>query len=178
MSGGGTITNATSLTNAVITFPALTSSEQTIEVRLTATDALGATATDTVNFTVPTGDPPETPVAPDLTTVSSSSIRASITDPTSDLAITQRDIRWRRDGTLVWDTRSDVMFPYTITGLMSGSEYEVQVQVRSAAGTSGWSVSARETTGHAGPTVTITTTRKNRSRRDRNYACCFGYGRY
>ena len=39
-------------TNASITLPVLAVAEQTIEVRITATDALSATETDTVDFTV------------------------------------------------------------------------------------------------------------------------------
>ena len=51
--GTGTIASATSATNASITLPAETTTAQTITVRITATDAVGATDTDSVTFTIP-----------------------------------------------------------------------------------------------------------------------------
>ena len=55
--GTGTLANSTSATAATITLPAETTTAQTITARITATDSVGGTDTDSVTFTIPAATP-------------------------------------------------------------------------------------------------------------------------
>ena len=154
--GTATLTNPTSLTNASIALQGLTVAAQTIDVRFTATDPHNLIAIDTVQFTIRAALAPVSPDAPVLTVPTHTSIVAALTDPTSDLPITSRDIRYRVTGTTVWTTNTGVAYPYTISSLTASTQYSVEAQVHSAAGASGWGDDATATTRSGLKTVAVT----------------------
>ena len=101
----------------------------------------------TVTFNDNSATEPAQPDAPSLTVASSSSITVAFTDPDDGgSAITSRNVRYRETGTNAWTTLSDETFPYTITGLNSATEYDVQIQAVNAEGSSEWSDAATATT--------------------------------
>ena len=156
-------TNNATLTGAAtssptITFPAATTVQQTVTVRVTATDPFGLTATDTVTFTIRSAGTPAAPAAPTLSNITIDNITATFSNPASELPIAQHDLRWREVGTADWTERNGVALPYTITSLSDNLTYEVQGRVRSAGGTSAWSPSSTATTAvNTRPVVTFTT---------------------
>ena len=159
ISGDGSLSNPTSLDSAQITFLGYyTTSEQTVQVRITATDNLGATGADTVDFTLPAPRPPDIPDTIQLTVLNMGSIRATFDDPPSHLPITQRDIFYRQTGEQSWTNAEFVALPYTIANLSPNTTYEVKGQAHSAAGASGWGRTAEVTiTAITSPTLTIDT---------------------
>ena len=87
------------------------------------------------------GNVPAQPDSPTLATLSTSSIRATFTDPDDDggSVITSRNLRYRETDTIAWTTLTGIASPRTVTGLSSGTEYEFQVQVVNSIGESEWS---------------------------------------
>ena len=158
ISGGGSLSNPTSLDSAQITFSGYTTSEQTVQVRVIAEDNLGARAVDTVDFTLPAARPPDIPDTIQLTALDMASIRATFDDPPSHLPITQRDVFYRQTGEQPWTIAEFVVLPYTILDTIPNTTYEVGGQVHSAAGASGWGGTAEVTTTPIIlPTLTIDT---------------------
>ena len=105
--------------------------------QLVLTGASGGTDTDAV---------PEAPTAPTLTATDTSITVTLSSDPTSDAAITSRDIRWRETGGS-WATVEGVTSPHTIsTGIDESTEYEAQWRAVSSAGDGAWSPSDTITT--------------------------------
>ena len=155
-------TNNATLTGAAtssptITFPAATTTQQTVTVRVTATDAFGLTATATVTFTVRSASTPAAPSAPFLSNITLDSITATFSNPASELPIAQHDLRWREVGE-TWTERNGVALPYVITNLDDNTMYDVQGRVRSAGGTGAWSDSSRATTvANVSPVVAFST---------------------
>ena len=161
VSGGGTLTNADSVTTATITFPHYAVNIQALQVRLTATDALNATGTDTVDFTLPAASVPDIPDIV-LSVLGLSSIRATFSDPISHLPVTQRDLRYQQTGTTTWTEQTNVNLPYTLLDLDAGTSYDAEGQAHSAAGASSWGgVATAVTTANTPPTITIQTGASN-----------------
>ena len=104
---------------------------------------------------------PDTPVAPTLTALSSSSIQAVgvAPDEGSD-TITSYDWRYRIVGNSTWTDRLDqTNLTQTFTGLDSGTEYEVQFRATNSVDDSAYSPSGTATTNlpdAVAPTATIT----------------------
>ena len=72
-------------------------------------------------------------------------LRVAWTPPESDLTISQYQIRYRRNGTTVWDSYVNITGspPPTftnLTGLDADTEYDVQVRAFSEIGAGKWSV--------------------------------------
>ena len=102
--------------------------------QITLTNGAGGTDTDAV---------PEAPTAPTLTATDTSITVTLSSDPTSDAAITSRDIRWRETGG-TWATVAGITSPHTIsTGIAESTEYEAQWRAVSSAGDGAWSPSFR-----------------------------------
>ena len=105
--------------------------------QLVLTGGSGGTDTDAV---------PEAPTAPTLTATDTSITVTLSSDPTSDAAITSRDIRWRETGG-TWATVEGITSPHTIsTGIAESTEYEAQWRAVSSAGDGAWSPSDTITT--------------------------------
>ena len=105
--------------------------------QITLTNGAGGTDTDAV---------PEAPTAPTLTATDTSITVTLSSDPTSDAAITSRDIRWRETGG-TWATVEGITSPHTIsTGIAESTEYEAQWRAVSSAGDGAWSPSDTITT--------------------------------
>ena len=150
--GTGTLINETTLNNAVLTLGGLTVAAQTITARITVTDPHSLTATDTVQFTIRAALPPMAPDMPTVTPLNAVSVSVAFVDPSSDLAITQRDVRYRTGGG-AWTELTSQTFPLQIDGLTQGTQYEFETQAHSAAGASGWGDDATATT--LGPTELV-----------------------
>ena len=96
------------------------------------------------------------PAAPNLSTASTTSLKAAWRAPTNDggLAVTDYDLRWREFYATTWteldDTAASTATRATITGLAAGQTYEVQVRAQNAAGHGAWSASARGATAALG----------------------------
>ena len=105
--------------------------------QITLTNGAGGTDTDAV---------PEPPTAPTLTATDTSITVTLSSDPTSDAAITSRDIRWRETGG-TWATVEGITSPHTIsTGIAESTEYEAQWRAVSSVGDGAWSPSDTITT--------------------------------
>ena len=102
----------------------------------------------TVNYTTASAiTAPLRPNRPTLTVITGTTVLAIFTDPDNGGSpITSRNLRYREVGTSQWTTETDVVSPYTITGLTSGIEYEVQVRAINIIGSSLWSLSRTITT--------------------------------
>ena len=78
-----------------------------------------------------------------------SALRVNWTTPQSDVAISEYQVQYRRNGTTSW-SNATVLFvslPATstvLTGLDAGTEYNIRVRAVSAAGAGEWSVEQTE----------------------------------
>ena len=92
---------------------------------------------------VETVEPPGEPVEPTLRALSTSSIEALWTVPASSAAITGYGYRYREFSSTgsqrQWTSATTTGTRATLTGLRTGTEYEVQIRAVSANGTGAWS---------------------------------------
>ena len=148
----GTPGAAQTLTGGTASSPqALIRGETTLAVTVTSGDS-SATKTYTVVLTRP-NDVPGAPDAPTLATgTAAGSLNVSWSAPSDNggSAVTGYKVRWGRDAASVaWnandgvDTDSDSA--HAITGLNTGTAYQVQVAAVNAQGTGAWSASATAT---------------------------------
>ena len=104
---------------------------------------------------------PSTPAAPTLTVGGDHVLAASWSAPTtSGPPINDYDVRFRESGETTWSNwnsaLNSIATSTTITGLTSGTAYEVQVKADTAEGDSEWSASATATTsGEPPPEATV-----------------------
>ena len=98
--------------------------------------------------------PPATPAAPSLTALSSTSIQASWTRPSSQSSITGYTIRYSVANENDWTEQTATITNATINGLKSGTSYDVAVKARNADGTSEFSATATTTTDTIIATIT------------------------
>ena len=90
---------------------------------------------------------PLRPNRPTLTVISGTNVLATFSDPDNGGSpITSRNLRYREVNTIQWTTEINIIIPFTITGLIAGTEYEVQARVRNIIGVSPWSLSRTVTT--------------------------------
>lgn len=109
-------------------------------------------------FQMRDGDVPQTatvPGAPVITSAVKGDTEATIGwNPPAVLGgspILSYQLRWRPMGSSdAWNTDSSSGSPYTITGLVNGTTYQVQVAATNGTGTGAWSVAAYVTPGAAG----------------------------
>ena len=147
---GGNIDNSTSANiNWIASSP---SSETAYTIRITVTDNNGLTATDTVVITVrATG----TIVIPGQVTsistsnVTQSSITISWNSPSTGSPATGYDIRWKETNSNSWTQRDDISSAYTISGLNSNTQHDIQIRAKNSAGDGSWSNTHRVTTSEA-----------------------------
>ena len=131
-------------------------SQKNYELEVTATDNSDVRATITVTISVTdecqaAGEPP---CAPRVSPASATSLRVSWSAPSAD----DHDLQYREAGSNAsWTQELDVgaSRSHTISGLTTGTEYEVQVRTVSGGTSSAWS---RSGTGTPGATTTTTTT--------------------
>ena len=70
------------------------------------------------------------------------SLRVSWTAPQSDVTISEYHVQYRRSGITVWSGQTIAVHPTTdaiLPALDAGTDYDVQVRARSAAGDGQWS---------------------------------------
>ena len=84
-------------------------------------------------------------------TAGTSALRVTWTTPQSDVAISQYQVQYRRNGTTSWSSASPVsVFPAAtstiLTGLDAGTEYNIRVRAVSELGAGMWSVEQTERT--------------------------------
>ena len=131
-----------------------------VEVEATG-GAAGRELTATQTITVTVTDQSEAPSAPSAPTVSgetASRLTVSWTEPANTgPAITDYDVQYRAGTRGAWtDARhSGTALTATLTGLMAGTSYQIQVRASNAEGTSAWSDT---TTGMTVPNVAPTFT--------------------
>ena len=135
---------------------------------VTATSGSGArqtTATQTLTITVTNvNELPGKPAAPTVTAVTATptSLSVSWTAPTNPgPAITAYTLQYRKNNEVNWtaDTYAGTETSTTLTGLTSGTPYDVQVMAKNADGDSPWSDTGRATTAaNALPTFTSANT--------------------
>ena len=82
---------------------------------------------------------PETPTAPSVTGLSTTSLQVSWTAPTSTLPITAYTLEYKKTGETNWKTQSSTATTATITDLTVNTEYQVKVLATNSAGDSGFS---------------------------------------
>ena len=106
----------------------------------------GRGGTNVVNVTIRVtdvaGEAPDTPVAPTVTSVSSTSLQVNWDAPgNAGPPITDYDYRYRKPaGTWTQVTNTTITgLTETITGLTASTSYDVEVRAKNAEGTSGWS---------------------------------------
>ncbi len=126
-------------------------------------DAIDTTTNVTINIT----DVDEAPAPPDAPTVSTNSttpttsLDVSWTAPnTSDRPfITDYDVQYKKTADTTWRVHSFIGdgISTTLTGLASGTEYEVQVRATNDEGTSTWSPSGTGSTNGTGATPNAVT---------------------
>ncbi len=112
-------------------------------VTVKATDTRGGTATVSVTINVTDiAEPPDTPSAPRVTAVSSTSVQVTWEEPgNTGPPITDYDYR-HRTGSASWTEVTNTTISgrtVTITGLTPNTFYDVEVRATNAEGTSNWS---------------------------------------
>jgi hypothetical protein len=93
------------------------------------------------------------PSAPSLAQGGVSDLTVTWTAPAIDdmhAAATGFNLQFSRSGVAAWTTVEGVTSPYTLTGLLAGTAYDVEVQSSNAAGASAWSATSTLTTAAAG----------------------------
>ena len=103
----------------------------------------------------PPAEKPNAPARPTVSAASSSSLRVNWSAPSDASGITDYDVRYRRSGASSWSPRSHsgTSKSTTITGLSSGTTYQVQVRAQNAGGESNWSSSGTGRTRASAPSV-------------------------
>ena len=134
-------------------------------VTVKAEDDEGSTATIEVTIEITDVDePPPPPAAPTVTPKSGTTDSLDVTWDAPDTAgkpdITSYELQYQVKGTdpAAWSTPTATGTDpsHTITGLDSGTTYEVQVKASNDEGTSGWSDSGDGSTDNTAPTFTET----------------------
>ena len=146
----GSSSGAITYTGSGVNFEATASFTLTVR----ASDGAGGDAdvTVTVNVTDDNTEAPAAPAAPAFGTGTSTSIVATWTEPdNAGPDITGYDVEYRRVTTpaSAWvdAMHSGTERTIAISGLLTGTGYEVRVRATNAEGTSGWSASGTGTTG-------------------------------
>ena len=141
------------------------------EVSVSAQSTAGHSA-ETTRYATPqaTARVPDAPGRPSLSG-GDGSVTVSWRLPSANgAAVSGQQVRWRAGGS--WSSRSVSASAtrYTISGLNSGSNYEVQVRARNGVGWGAWSQSATATTDRAQPqaSVSISAGSVNRTRTNSN----------
>ena len=94
---------------------------------------------------------PDSPAAPTLRALSSTSVSATVTAPNDNGSpITRYEWQHRRSGTSTWTSATSTTPALTITGLTASTAYQVRVRAVNIIGTSAYSQSASVTTPAAG----------------------------
>ena len=123
-------------------------------VTVSVSDGNGGGATIPVTIAVANADePPNTPMAPTVTGMSSTSLSVSWSAPANAgrPALTDYDIQYRADADGAFSDwpHAGTATEATITGLSADTVYQVQVLARNADGASGWSATGEGRTGAA-----------------------------
>ena len=123
-------------------------------VEVTAVSGAGnrtLSASQTITVTVTdVSEPPSAPVAPTLSSLSSTSLSVSWSEPdNAGPAISDYDVQYRKGtrGSFSDWSHSDTSRSATITGLDSNTQYQVRVRASNADGAGNWSKTAAATTG-------------------------------
>ena len=118
-----------------------TKARHTVTVKATDTRGGSATVSVTINVT-DIAEPPDTPLAPTVTAVSSTSLQVSWDEPeNTGPSITDYDYRYR-SGSASWTEVTNTTITgrtATIRGLTPNTFYDVEVRATNAEGTSDWS---------------------------------------
>ncbi|HYZ24137.1 MAG TPA: fibronectin type III domain-containing protein, partial [Rhodopila sp.] len=115
------------------------------DVQVQATNSAGPSTWSAISTLTTAGATPGTPAAPTLTQGPGAGLTASWTAPAADSthgATTSFNLEWSPAGQNVWTSVMGVTSPYALTGLASGTSYDVRVQAVNAAGTGAWSAAA------------------------------------
>ena len=134
-------------------------------VRVRAEDGQGGSATAEVTISVGDVDePPGRPASPKVSALTSNSLSVHWTDPdNSGPAISDYDVQYRAGSSGAftdWSTDSDSTAT-TITGLATGTSYEVQVRAINEEGTGAWSPSGKgRTTANQAPAFSESSPRR------------------
>ena len=133
--GTGTSTTITGLTNG-----------SAYDVRIRATNSEGSSEWSPSA----TGTPATTPTAPAAPTVAVGNGQLQVTwvaPATGGSALTDYDVRYKTSSGTTWTAQAftGTGTSTTITGLINGTSYDVQIRASNAVGTSGWSSSATGT---------------------------------
>ncbi len=131
------------------TFSGTPTAAGTVSVKVKASDGT-ASVTDTFDIAVSAAKP-AAPAAPTVgaTSGSNTSLDVSWSAPANNgAAITDYDVRYKLSTASSWSTHAHTgtSTSATITGLTSGSTYNVQVRATNSAGTGDWSPSGNGTT--------------------------------
>ena len=147
----------------------------TITATVTASDEHGGSGTHAVTITIADVDePPPAPVPATVAAESSSSLAVdwSAPDVSDRPDITDYDVQYRAPGVAGWtDAAYDgTESSATLTGLSSGTTYEVQVRATNIEGTGRWSGSSRGTTNTSTNTAPVFTDQPAAAAVDENSA--------
>lgn len=114
----------------------------------------GRAKPSTPGVLLPTTPLPYPPAALSLAQGTGSNLTATWAAPATNSthsAATGYNLRYSPAGTSTWTTMPHVVSPNTLSGLVAGIAFDVQVQSINAAGTSTWSATSTLTTAAAGP---------------------------
>jgi hypothetical protein len=115
------------------------------DVQIQATNSAGPSTWSAISTLTTAGAVPGTPAAPALTQGPGVGLTVSWTAPAADGthgAATSFNLEWSPAGQNAWTPVTSVTSPYALTGLASGTSYDVRVQAVNAAGTGAWSAAA------------------------------------
>ena len=152
--GNATWTNVSDVVATTTTISNL-SPGTTYQVQVRATNSAGDSSYSTSGTGSTSAAAPSAPSAPTVTTASSTTLSVSWSAPVANgSTITSYDIRWRAQGGSSWTDISNIAGrSTTVTGLMGGTTYEVQVRATNGVGDSGYSASGTATTSVGAPST-------------------------
>ena len=151
-SGTSAWTDVTDRTSRTYDITGLSAGES-YEVQVRATNSVGDSGWSSSTTASTSMTAPAAPSAPTVTALSSTSLRATWTEPDDGGdAITSYDLRYREAGTSAWtDVTDRTSRTYDIAGLSVATSYQVQVRATNSEGDSGWSSSTTASTSAAVP---------------------------
>jgi len=124
------------------------------DVQVQGTNAGGTSAWSATTTLTTATAAPNAPSAPSLAQGTGSNLSVTWTVPATDSshnAATGFNLQFSPSGADSWTVVSGVTSPYTLTGLVAGAAFDVQVQGSNAGGTGAWSAASTLTTASSGP---------------------------
>jgi hypothetical protein len=151
-SGAGTWTPVSSVASPYTLIGLIAGAAFDVEIQ--AVNSAGTAVWSPISTLTTAAAAPNTPAAPTLVRATGSNLTATWSAPATDAshsAASTYNLRSSPSGAGTWTTVSGVTSPNTLTGLIAGAAFDVQIQAVNTTGTSAWSPISTLTMAAAAP---------------------------